>query len=253
MQIKWEITDKDIKKIKEFMKAYADNPLVKQRKENNLSDMFPKIDRSSFWKALCNSLLTSRQRSGPGSPIFNFSCLADYPLEYTKILKLGNVSTYVQKSLSDFGGIRFFKNIGGFLEHNIGVLESGFWDEIFNLIDKVKSNRDIVNERALAMLLKNNLKGLGPKQSRNLIQMLGISQYEIPLDSRIMKWFNNFGFPIQLSSNALSDDNYYNLVLDGIQTLCGSANVSPCILDAAIFASFDGDAWTEETAAVSPF
>ena len=55
--------------------------------------------------------------------------------------------------------------------------------------------------------------------------MLGLTRYEIPLDSRLAKWFNNFSLPIRLSAGALY----------------------PCVLDGAVFVSFDGkassDAW----------
>lgn len=42
------------------------------------------------------------------------------------------------------------------------------------------------------------------------------------------------------------DVGYYHFVLDGIQELCEKAQVYPCLLDAAIFSSFDKNAWTME-------
>lgn len=57
---------------------------------------------------------------------------------------------------------------------------------------------------------------------------------------------NELGFPFRLSASALSDPNYYNLVTEGFQKLCEACGVVPCVLDAAIFASYDGDSWTEE-------
>ena len=90
----------------------------------------------------------------------------------------------------------------------------------------------------------DGLKGFGPKQSRNLWQTLGLTRFEIPIDSRITKWFNRFGFPLKLSANALSDPNYYDFVMDGIQEVCDASSVYPCVLDAAIFADFDQE-WPE--------
>jgi hypothetical protein len=94
----------------------------------------------------------------------------------------------------------------------------------------------------------DQLRGFGPKQSRNLLQMLGVTRYEIPLDSRSTRWLNEFGFPLQLSAQALADRGYYHLVLDGMQALCARARVYPCVLDAAIFASYDTRPWTEREA-----
>jgi hypothetical protein len=88
--------------------------------------------------------------------------------------------------------------------------------------------------------------GIGPKQSRNLLQGVGVSKWETPIYSRITKWLNVIGFPVKLSANALADRNYYNLVSEGFQKLCAASEVAPCALDAAIFSSYDGDVWTEE-------
>jgi len=46
-------------------------------------------------------------------------------------------------------------------------------------------------------------------------------------------------------SSAFEPHNY-NFVCGGIQTLGKASDVLPCILEAAIFASFDGDQWTDE-------
>ena len=57
---------------------------------------------------------------------------------------------------------------------------------------------------------------------------------------------NEFGFPVRLTTTALGDDNYYRFISDGIQTLCERSNVLPCIFDAAVFASRDSVAWTDD-------
>jgi hypothetical protein len=75
---------------------------------------------------------------------------------------------------------------------------------------------------------------------------LGLTRHEIPIDSRITKWLNGFGFPVRLSASALADPNYYTFVMDDFQALCQACGVVPCVLDAAIFPSFDGSGWTEE-------
>jgi hypothetical protein len=48
-----------------------------------------------------------------------------------------------------------------------------------------------------------------------------------------------------MSAAALADSNYYDFVSEGVQALCAASGVYPCVLDAAIFALKDGDAWTE--------
>ena len=103
---------------------------------------------------------------------------------------------------------------------------------------------NIIVEREACSLVQN-LKGIGPKQSRNLWQALGLTRYEIPIDSRIIKWLNKNGFAFILSASGLSDERYYQLVMDGIQTWCLKSDVFPCVLDASIFSSYDEE-WPEE-------
>jgi hypothetical protein len=74
---------------------------------------------------------------------------------------------------------------------------------------------------------------------------MGLTRYEIPLDSRVTSWLNEFGFPIRLSAQGLADPAYYDLVSEGLQALCKKARVMPCVLDAAVFGSFDEEAWDE--------
>ena len=61
-------------------------------------------------------------------------------------------------------------------------------------------------------------------------------------------WQNAYdGSQKQIGSNALQDRNYYNFVSDGFQMLCKACCIMPCVLDAAIFSSFDEDNWGEES------
>jgi hypothetical protein len=45
-----------------------------------------------------------------------------------------------------------------------------------------------------------------------------------------------------LSAQALSDPSYYGFVSDG-GSLGKKAGVLPCVLDAAVFSSFDAEPW----------
>jgi thermostable 8-oxoguanine DNA glycosylase len=125
-------------------------------------------------------------------------------------------------------------------------LEADGWKETLHHLEQVRLDPIPRTERQAAQFLADNLNGIGPKQSRNLLQGLGISQWETPIDSRITKWLNANGFPLKLSAGNLADREYYNFVMDGFQELCRACGLSPCILDAAIFASTDGDGWTDE-------
>ena len=128
---------------------------------------------------------------------------------------------------------------------NLIILKKSNWDILFNVKNYLNSSESYEIERQLSEMINDLLKGFGPKQSRNLLQSMGITKYEIPIDSRITKWLNNFGFPIKLSATALSDRNYYNFVMDGIINLCEKANILPCVFDAVIFSSYDTN-WNDK-------
>lgn len=149
--------------------------------------------------------------------------------------------------LGDNDLTRFINRNSCFFANNINKFQDENWAIIFELkeLAKIDSKKE---ERKIADELGNELDGIGPKQARNFLQALGLTRYEIPIDSRITNWFNKFGFPVSLSSSPLSDVGYYHFVLDGIQELCKHAKVYPCLLDAAIFSSFDNGGWKEKNA-----
>jgi thermostable 8-oxoguanine DNA glycosylase len=106
----------------------------------------------------------------------------------------------------------------------------------------LRRTRTQKSELESADFIDDTLKGFGPKQSRNLLQELGLTRYEIPIDSRITRWLNDFGFPVTLSADALSARNYYSFVSEGVRELCEACGIYPCLLDAAIFSSYDEEA-----------
>lgn len=94
-------------------------------------------------------------------------------------------------------------------------------------------------ERAVANYIEDTFKGFGPKQSRNLLQMLGLTQYEIPIDSRLSTWLNPCLSPVALTSPLLGDRAFYEFVQAGIQELCRQAGTVPCLFDASVFAAME--------------
>jgi thermostable 8-oxoguanine DNA glycosylase len=142
-------------------------------------------------------------------------------------------------------GVRRYNRIAAELTTNLDWLESGGWKEIGSLTQELSQEQRSV-ERKAARTIDDRFKGFGPKQARNFLQMLGLTQYEIPLDSRVIRWLNRHDFPVRLNASGLSDACYYEFALDGVQALCSKANVLPCIFDACVFASFDQGAWSDE-------
>lgn len=244
MKICWDVGADDIAKVKDFFARHSDSAFVKNRISRNVMRTVAKVTRELFWKAMISCLLTTQQRSGPESPVSRFISSEPFPLNYKTSLAQPYLSQFVLNAVTDFGGIRRGNKIADEVSTNFEWLEAGGWHQVMGIANRLEQAEGIMVERESAEFVVDNLKGFGPKQARNLLQSLGLTRFEIPVDSRIIKWLSEFGFPVKLSPAGLTDRNYYNFILDGVQILCEKSGLYPCALDAAIFSSFDAE-WPE--------
>jgi thermostable 8-oxoguanine DNA glycosylase len=240
----WTIQREDVKQIRAFVDRHKENDFVVVRAKRNLRDAKPRVEKDDFWKQMVVCLLTTRQRSGPASPVTRLAKTRPFPLAYGKCVRQSDVRRYLTKILVDFGGIRFTNKIPKFVADNLQSLEDGFGRRTIAALERLRISQDQSTERKIAAFIRKNFWGFGPKQSRNLLQCLGLTKYEIPIDSRVTDQLAEWGFPIQLS---LANESSYCRVLDDIQELCRACKIVPCILDAAIFAGKDGDPWADVT------
>jgi len=257
MEFKWIIDKEDVQRLNDFVNKHKENNFVKNRIRRNLSNSIPQFSKSEFWKWMVACLLTTQQRSGPNSQISKLLITNPFPLNYDFCKKSDNLQADVYNILTKFGGIRRTNKISDEIKLNFNWLENNGWDKVIKaserLMDarKQKPSSDCIKvEREACLLIQNRkgiggLKGIGPKQSRNLWQALGLTRFEIPIDSRIIKWLNQNKFPFTLSASGLSDENYYQLLMSGIQKWCLESDIMPCVLDAVIFSSYDEE-WPED-------
>lgn len=245
MQIQLIVDRADIDKISEIIRIQEKNQWFIETFDVNVKNLSIDSSKDDFWKTIVGCLLSTQQNSSPNAPISKFLDQEPFSLCLEEC-KRNDLQYYAVKVLSDFGGIRYYNNIAKYLDYNLKWLEeSNGWEQICLAAKTLAELRkrdpvfdDIKVERMASNLIDEKLKGFGPKQSRNFWQWMGYTRYEIPIDSRLIKWINKRKIlPIKLSSNALSDKDYYEMVLDWIQYLCKEANVLPCLLDAAIFSS----------------
>lgn len=247
MELLWQVESQDVQRVREFVERHQSNPFVKERVRRNVEGAKPEITKETFWEGIVNCLLTTQQRSGPKSAVTRFINTRPFPLSYSACeSQLGDLERVVKDRLTAFGGLRRTNIIAGELAANIKQLAPPTWEQTHEVLDALRCSDTVPSERNAAHFIAERYKGFGPKQSRNLLQSLGLTRYEIPIDSRITKWLNEFGFPLRVSATTLSDPDYYEMVMDGIQRLCTASHLYPCVLDAAIFVSFDGDGWTPE-------
>jgi len=245
MKIEWIIEHKDIEKLIRFVKQ-NNNPFVKKIIDRNVYRQNLCVDKDSFLRNLIMCLLTSQQPSGPNTKVALFLQLDPFPLTYNTIKSTDNIENLIKSTMLKNGLNRFINKIPVFFSENFKQVELKKWELLSEITTKLNGEHPKEFEREIADKIDIEFKGFGPKQSRNFLQALGLTKYEVPIDSRITGWLNNFGFPFELTSKALQDKAYYHFVLDGFQELCSKAKLYPCVVDAAIFSSFDNGQWTVE-------
>ena len=239
MKLTWVIEDSDVAAVKAFYREHENSEFIVHRRETNIEGDPPKFSRSDFWKAMVSCLLTTQQRAGPNSAVSRFSSARTFPLNLKRCREQHNLERFARETLGAFGGIRRNNRLADEIQHNFEYLESGGWDEVKDVVARLRRNRTQKAEIRAADFVDDNFKGFGPKQSRNLLQGLGLTRYEIPIDSRITRWWNDLRVSGRAIRRRPSGQEYYGLVSQGFRKLCDACRIYPCLLDAAIFSSYD--------------
>lgn len=243
-----EIEDKDFEKMKQFYEKYKNEEKVKERIRDNVTEKLIDFSEETFWWQMVGCLLTTQQKSGPGSPVEKFMEKKTFPLNLEECRNnKDNLTAYTEEKLknSETRG-RLRSRIGDFLGSNLDKLDSrGGWEKIAEYAEKLSEirnakprfdNRTLEREAVNYLCDCSEFKGFGPKQSRHLWQALGYTRYEIPIDSRVTNWFNdNEIFPVPLSKKGLADKKYYEGILDIIHKMCYKIDILHCAFDAALF------------------
>ena len=203
MKHAWTIEPSDIKKVKAFLDLHRDDLFVQQRIEWNLRDDKVPVKKEDCWQQMVACLLTTQQRPGPTSAVTRFIRTTPFPLAYKTCLEQPSVEKFVKATLVKFGGLRRTNLLAGEIATNLTRLEERLWRQTLETLGTLGSNKDVGPEREAADFIDGNFAGFGPKQARNLLQSLGLTRHEIPIDSRITKWLNEFGFPVRLSATRL--------------------------------------------------
>jgi hypothetical protein len=243
MRFHSEFTKAEITAVKNIIKA---NP-AKWRYDENVAANPPEIDDEKLWMAHMRCLLTTRQKSGKGSPINVFLGQKPFPLSLESCRTCVDLYDFAHQHLTQAKGILRNKIIPDALKHNLHKLENGEWDKVRQWRDRLLVQRNIppdpshrVLEEAAADYMDTFLQ-FGSKQSRNFWQMLGLTRYVFVLDSRVLGWLRN-NLELKsglLSAKLLSDHAYYQLVSDILFDLCAQADELPCMFDGAVFSSYE--------------
>ncbi len=215
-----------------------DDGLLRYRAKWATSQSAKVPTREEFWKQLVLALLSSQQIWTPGSLIDRFSQTEPFALALASYRGMDE-----QQVIARLKGFRFARRVAAYLQADHEALfgTPNEWTKIESqlreLAAQVNSPADPAHrnrEREVARYLAAMLRGVGPKQSRNILQELELVRYEIPIDSRVAEWLRtNLGWEIR--TDQLGDGNIYEKWLDKIQIACAKAEVLPTIFDAAAY------------------
>jgi thermostable 8-oxoguanine DNA glycosylase len=233
MKINWEISESDIKKLIKFVDEHR-NPNVDSRINRNVERNNIQIDKDIIIKTMLMCLMPSYQGSDPESSIGQFFIKKPFLLTYKFLFMATNIEYAISEVLKANGLTRYKNKVPKYFTYNFYQLVETNWDLEIKLIKCMKEESTVTAERELADSIDQLFKGFGSKQARNFLQSLGLTKYEIPIDSQMINWLKEFDFPMLVSATALQDKAFYHFVSDGIQLLCRKANIYPCVLDAAI-------------------
>jgi hypothetical protein len=235
------VSNSDVVSVQSLIARSSDTYFFRDRRARNITPPPPEFSFREFWRVLLGCLLTTQQRSTKGSPVDRILEMTPFPLSFEACKAQQSVQRFVLKGIEDFGGIRRGITISSQAAENWTRLERGLWkqaEEWFLSLQQQRSREpergDSVLEREAAHWADQNFAGLGPKQSRNLWQWLGLTRFEIPLDSRVTNWLND-NLATKIDVKRLGQLRYYESALDGVQAICEKAQVVPCELDAAAF------------------
>lgn len=243
MKIEITFSQDDVARVRDVVTRMAGHTIVVERQARNVHRRGIDLSHAIIWERQIGCLLTTQQKSSEDSAVQRFIRSRSPLLSLHQCEKVKDVARLAESELSAFGGIRRTTVIPKQIAHNFRRLTGDGWGELDVALSILKTPpQSKEKERDCAAQIDNMLQGFGPKQSRNLLQWLGLTQYEIPIDSRVLRWLRDLGNGTSLdllSSAALGETDYYCCIMDTIQELCAEAKVLPCIFDASVFASFE--------------
>jgi hypothetical protein len=242
--------------VRRIVDAKRQEPFFKRRYARNVQNPPSQFSRDEFWGQMVVCMCTSVQRSGPNSRVSHLVREDPFPLRLAVCAGHGDLRQFAESVLRS-RGLRFGRKLADQIVRNMLWLSDGGWATVEEQFGKLASGglnlgspqQRIAAERQAARMVmgrSGGLAGFGPKQARNLWQCLGVTQYEIPLDSRVFNWLTALpgSFDIDVSKLYASVP-YYETKMSEIQELCAVAGVLPCEFDAAVFIDSDDDEWPE--------
>lgn len=217
------ITSQSIEYFKNLHKKHQNRPLVLERIENSSLDKNRQdIDINLLWLAFVETI-NATPVNDTGYKIKKWDSIKGIShdelreLAYTEFMD-SNIETYS-------------KNNARYAVSNRNFIKKQGEEKILKTINSCEVGNSTSEEKTCVFLQK--LKGIGPKQSRNILQYLGRSHHQVPIDSSVLKQLENSG--IDITGAKLDKERDYQEVQNAIWQISKELKVLPYVLDAIGF------------------
>lgn len=221
---------------KKLIEENIDKKFTRERYKHNVLREGMQISEGSFWRAIVKGILTTQTTN---NKTFRDNIKELKIDNYSYMKKVEDKAEYVKK----LSGIRFTNKKPKAISRSMDILNEK-WNEIKKHLETIKDETTLEKERKVADYIRITFQGnqIKFKQSRNIIQMMGLSQYVVPLDSRVMGILQEHGgIKMPGQKHPLNSNCGYCDIEDQVNELCAALGVKPCIFDACAFASKEQD------------
>lgn len=242
------IEERHISACKKLYEKNKDNPDTQMRLRRNVArdaDIFPaKVGPAEFWRQLVLAVISSQTNSQTANNPLEVLRAGDFDiLVWDKVKSLSNEQIFelaandLKRAVDDaHGGMRASVNKKPeFIAQNAKMMDL-VWDKLFAGISLLhKSPQHWSVERAVANSI-TVFKGVGPKQARLVLHLLGLSRYVVPFDTRVIRVLKEkIDLLGSFDDNWISSYGPYEALENVIFDLCERSGILPIIFDAVAF------------------
>ena len=200
------ITPQSIEYFRKLYSKHQNHPFVLERIENSSNEKNrPDIDINLFWATLVETINATQARSaGFINPIND----TDYKIkkwDSIKGISHDELRELAYTEFMDSNIDKYSKNNAKYAVSNRNFIKNQGEEKILKTINSCETGNSTSEEKTCVFLQK--LKGIGPKQSRKILQYLGRSHYQVPIDSEVLNQLEISGIDItdaKLTRNAIT-------------------------------------------------
>lgn len=226
------LTSQSIKYFKNLYTKHQSHPFILERIENSLIETKKAdIDINLFWSTLIEIINATQARS---EELFNSINDTDYKIKKWDIVKGMSHDELRELAYTEFMDSnidKYSQSNARYAVSNRNFIKKQGEDKILKKINSCEVGNSSSEEKTCVFLQK--LKGIGPKQSRSILQYLGLSHYQVPIDSSVLKQLELSG--IDITDAKLDKEREYQETQAVIWNISKELNVLPCVFDALWF------------------